>query len=1092
MLTDEQREAVTSREKTVIVTASAGAGKTSTMIERVIGLVAEDSVPLSSIIMLTFTKAATEEMKSRLGAALIAAVKEAKGEKRTALLRSLDELPLFSCATIDAFCQKVVTEHFEVLGLAPTYTLLDKEQMGLYRKKVIKKILNAFAERDEAGYYDFMSSFGKSDEKSIQETIGSAYEFVMTTEKGMSFAEEAEESLRLDIEDLRCVKEYVARVAASAKEAREAILQKQLRFPSQLTALHKKYEIICAALDSFSNSKTLCDLYLCAGEYTLQGNNGKESDPYWVQRYAEVKEIYDAFRKSVEHVKKNGYEDCLSKYRSLTAESEVFLRLLKEFDAEYRAEKEADRVMEFFDVEQAMLRLIREHDVAKDFGCRYLLVDECQDLNPLQDAIIRGIVGENDLFMVGDVKQSIFRFRLSDPELFLGRLLAAGKDPIGSKIIDFKENFRSSDAVVDFVNHVFSNIMHRDLGGVDYLPVTRGDRHAGSGGVRSFFYTPRKDEVVYDHVYSVREAAEEARASEDTCLEALWVRDRIREIIHTPFRDTKEDKEFLLSYKDIAIVSVVKMAPGNLQEKVVGCLREAGIPVNFGDFVREAEYPEIYALVDLLRLIESPHNDCALLSVMRSDLFGFSPQELAEISLLPGNSFAEKARCSAERGGKAAELYEYLDKMRFLSASLSLYELVSRIIEERFRTPVLNRPDGRKVFGELLGFAESLKKEKYASSISEYLNYFDTYFKMNSTAEVEERDAVRLMTVHKSKGLEFPVVFVIGLGANIVKQKYDKETVLTDKEYGIIKKPKDKHLIVDLFREKKEREVKEDTLRLMYVAFTRAKNALYLSGAREELPFGAEPKRISEWIAQGMAGKYEYETEYLPSPEPESKEKVRTEGRIEAEDLTALEKAFSYEYSHQKATSTGIKYTVTSINAMDEEGAYPATELFPQEKKAKGTAFHLVMQEIPFSIEEEVEVSAFLEKLCAEGRIAPEDLAFLSPGKVLGAVRRIRELVGDRTVMREKSFLLHVAAREVGVADIADRVEVQGKIDLLALGEGDAIIVDYKYSGSSASELKETYGRQLDLYALAVEKGFGVKAADRYIFVLGRNELIKL
>ena len=170
----------------------------------------------------------------------------------------------------------------------------------------------------------------------------------------------------------------------------------------------------------------------------------------------------------------------------------------------------------------------------------------------------------------------------------------------------------------------------------------------------------------------------------------------------------------------------------------------------------------------------------------------------------------------------------------------------------------------------------------------------------------------------------------------------------------------------------------------------------------------------------------------------------------------------------------------------------PATKFFPEEDVVKGTAFHAVMENIPFTLQSEAEASSFLQKLVADGLITAEEAADISVKRLFVCVKKVAELVGDRTVYREKSFLLHLPAREAGVADVDDEVEVQGKLDLLALGKEDAVIVDYKLSAHTREELAADYRAQLDLYALAVQKSFGVRRIRKYIFVLGRNEVIEL
>ena len=1086
----EQERAIGSEKKNIVITASAGAGKTHTMICRVLDLVTRRGVPLSSIVMLTFTEAAAEEMKTRLSAALIEEIKAASGQKRELLSAALDQFPFLQCCTIDAFCYRLVKSHFELLGLSPLHTIT--EDASDDREKALEQVLEEYAERDEEGYFKALASFGKEEENLLKREILKVYDFAETTEDGDLFLLRAEEIASSEPDEMPCVKAFVRKVATQAKNTLQELLSKRIAFPAVTKILQTRYRQITDVLERFSCVKTLKDISLVCDEASVSGNCGNDAKnyPQHYEIYLEVKALYDAFLSGIpllKGIKSATYPEIEKTIRSSSEETLVLLDLVKRFKKVYHEIKEEERKLDFCDVEHHALSLLRDHGVAAEIDCRYLLVDECQDLNPLQDVLIRHLVGENHLFTVGDVKQSIYRFRLSDPELFYDRVEEGLRDPSGSEVIRFDKNYRSSRAVIDFVNTLFARLMDGSFGGEKYVDTEMGDPRNGEGGVRCFFYRSEEEAPAVSGVYSVKEAAERVRENEKKSTEGEWVRDRILEIVRNGG-----------SFKDVALLSPTRMAPGKVQEEVVNCLREAGIPLNLGDFVREAEYPEIDALVDFLRLIESPHNDYALLSVLRSDLFGFSPERLAEISLLEGDSFSAKAEKAAEEKSDISEFYRYLERMRFLSSSLSLYELVSQIIEDRMRLTVLGRPDGRKVFGELMNFALTLKGGPATDSISEYLPYFDKYFTFAGGGDVEEPDAVSVMTVHASKGRQFPYVFVIGLGESVVNARASSGVVRADKEYGVIKKGSEgseKNLLLDLFREKKEKELKEDKLRLLYVAMTRAKDSLFLSGELEpnaELVCKENAKKVSSWVLEGMRGKYSYETEYRPLPPAKKETSLPDEEAID-EEVALLERAFAFRYPHEVATKTRIKYTVTSINErVEEEGAYPPTVLFPEEKKAKGTAFHSVMEEIPFSLREEREVSAFLEKMTSEGRISAQDGRYLSPRAVLGALSEVRALVGERQILREKSFLLHVSAKEAGVADIADRVEVQGKIDLLAIGKEDAVIVDYKYSGRTADELMEKYRAQLDLYALAVQKSFGIRKIRKYIFVLGRNETIEL
>ena len=1104
-LTEAQFRAVTSTKRTVIVTASAGAGKTSTMINRVLDFVLNKGVDLSSVVMLTFTNKAALEMKTRLSKKLYEVIKvETDPHNRSRLAKAIDILPLFHCSTIDSFCFKIVKSHFQMLELSPMLSLLDEDGQESLMQRAARESLEEYFRDDPAEYHALSDSFS-GDEDKVVESIEKIYKFAMTTENPDDYLEKAEENARRDPQDTPAMRSLYERVNAGARELYSRITMKPSFSPTaeSMNKLRKKIE---NSLELFGKAATPEDLAEAKAQGKLNKAGEKGATEEDKVSYSEISTAFTAFRASV--TKNTLSENELKKGDIITAEArEETLRLLdltRKFKKRYAELKEQALVIDFFDVEHYALRLFEDCGVAKELGCRFLLVDECQDLNPLQDKLMQNIVEDNDLFMVGDVKQSIYRFRLSDP-LILQSKIKEGRANGDADVIDFSSNFRSCDKIVDFVNFLFSRLMTEEFGGVEYPIADRNGVHVGSGDVQCFFYDEEKEESsVADGIYSVRQAARKKREENARgCLEGEWVCNRIRELIGTTYvsTDPREKEPKTLRYSDIAVLSAKRMSPNNLQEQIVETMRREGIPVNVGGFVKDQDHPEISAVVDFLRLIESPMNDYAMLSVLRSDMFGFSLDRISEIALEEGGSFSEKALKRSETGD--AELkgfFEYLSQMRKLSGVLSLYELVSRLIDEKMRLPVLRRVDGRKVFGDLLNFADGLKSMDPIPSVSEYLPYFDRCFKANEGGEVAESDAVNVMTIHASKGLEFPVVFVVGLDDQILGQGDKSENVLLDKEYYFVKRPSGADgisLYVEQFKKKKEKEAKEDRLRLLYVALTRARNYLFLSGANPEKEIAKkkeESKTLADWILGALADSaYTSLSENPPCsvppilPEPYS--------AVQSENETAaLLDAFSWRYDHKKATETSIKFTVTAINDKEEVELPPAEIRFPEEdRKAKGTAFHAAMENAPFTLEEEEETSRFLDGLVESRVIEAAERKEISPRVVLDAVKKIRRLVEGCDVCREKSFLLRLPAREAGVADIDDPVLVQGKIDLLAIRGNEAIVVDYKRSGLPSAILAQKYGKQLELYKKAVLAGFpNVKSVKTYIFVLGRNEEIPL
>ena len=1130
-MTAMQAKAVGSGKRTVIVTASAGAGKTSTMVNRVVDFVARKGVPLSSIVMLTFTNKAAEEMKTRLSDTLHAAILEATDPKTREicattrdpqerarlervidpircrrLAEAIDDLPLFHCSTIDSFCFKIVKTHFQMLGLSPLVTLADEDAQAREINQAMREMLDGYYHEDPDGYHTLLDDFG-GDEEKLSAAIKKVYDYAVTTEDPDGFLTRAEQVTNAPVEESPAMVGFFERVRSEARAAL-ARIRAVARFSRAGRPAWEAREKTERALEAFEQATTLEDIRAAKaikGSVTSTYSGESEED---LLRYSEVRDVYKTFLGGLS--KCTFTSDALAKDKAATESARrETLRLIeraRRFKEFYSAVKEEKLFIDFSDVEHYALKLFSDYDLAREIGCRFLLVDECQDLNPLQDRLMQSIVNDNDLFMVGDVKQSIYRFRLSDP-LILQNRIEASRGSEDADLIEFSSNFRSCNVIVDFVNTVFSRLMTEEFGGVAYPIADRDGNEQGSGDVRLFFYPKAKEAPLSaTDVYSVEAAARaKAAESEEECPEGAWVRDRIRELWHRSYTSTDPRKKASLpiEYSDITILSAKKMAPGNLQERVVDTLRRAGIPVNIGGFVRDRDYSEISAIVDFLRLIESPMNDYAMLSVLRSDMFGFSLDRIAEISLVEGESFSQKAKTLSDAGeADLVAFFSYLDKMRSLSGVLSLYELVSRLIDEKMRLPILRRVDGRKVFGEITSFAEGLNGMDPMPSISEYLPFFDKYYHAREGGEVADANAVNVMTIHASKGLGSPVVFVIGLDDAVIGKADAEESVFADKELTLVKKPSvdgDKSVYVEQFKRKKDKELKEDKLRLLYVALTRARNWLFLSGARpEEVGEKEGAKTLSEWILGAIRDtKFGYVEENPPFLSAETREDAPEDQPKKAvPSLESWRKAWDKKYEHEKATETSIKFTVTAINDKEEEesSAPPAEIRFPEEdRKAKGTAFHTVMEHAPFTLEDETQTAAFLDDLVRGGLIEAADRSSLSPRSVLGAVKGVRALTDGYRDYREKSFLLRLTAREAGIAELDDYVLVQGKIDLLAIRGNEAILVDYKRSGQSNDYLEKKYAKQLDLYAKAVKAGFPkIQTVKKYIFVLGRNEEISL
>ena len=1194
--TTEQRKAIESRKGQVIVTASAGAGKTLTMVNRVLDLLLDAKHPIGAgdIIMLTFTEAAAADMKKKLEKALFkrldAAEKAGDKEAKKALIRLLDDFPLLRSSTIDSFCFSLVKSHFETLELSPTIAMVDEETATSYREKAMKVVLDDFSTRAHGGspadiddYFRFLEAFSRNEEEELSNAISDLYDYAETTRNGDEFFKMAEDNLTCPIDDNTIIANLVKEKKDQARQARADIVSKGFTIPDGTERMQTIWENVEEIFDLLDQAKTLKDVVAVAEKMDFPTALGKDRKKFKNEcaAFDAIYEIYKKWKNTFLDLKygsnandcyfKKDYDTLEKEIEAARKESLTMIELARAFKKEYQRIKKEEDVLDFADIEHYALQLLGDPEIVAEVGCHQLMVDESQDLNRLQEELMCALRGKGDLYIVGDVKQSIYRFRQADPELFNKRV-QAGESDANADVIRFDRNFRSSDAVVGYVNKVFSHLMTTEFGGVRYHDADRGENHNGDGEVAGFIYKRQKGNslLVGTEGYSVKKGARNAAAfllqsGEDK--EAEWVCENILRLMREkPYiRDTEATdpekgiplggKPFKLEYKHFTIISPVRMKPGSVEEKVVDRLRRAGIPVNIDGFVKDADNDDVSAMMDFLRLLVSPRDDYALISVLRSEIFSFPLDDLARIAMREGDSFSEKAESMRETDVRIGAVYGLLDRYRKLASTLTLCELLSLLVEERLRKKILLRPDGRKSLGEVLSFIDSLKSCKEAESIPEFLEFFEKYYKKEFEGEIAEENAVNFMTVHKSKGLEAPIVFVIGLGKQVINSVENQVVVRMDADYGVAKKTVlGKDLLFELYRKKKYKELKEDCLRMLYVALTRAKNYLFISGGfTTQLKSGAVPdKEAADYCSQLiLAGMKEYpvvedfvkftypsskaEGECSPVKEQSSKDEnakepdlpddydadaeTASEEPIEEKEIAAdvalvddakehdlllfseeerkeQEKLFAaamaYRYPHETATRTGIKYTVTGINEMKKQKVAPATRFFPDDATAKGTAYHTVLEYISLDISSEGQAADTLRDLASRGIITEEEAKDISPRRLYEGVKIIAEKVGDRKIFREKSFLLHLSARDAMIADISDEVEVQGKMDLLALGQDDAIIVDYKLSSRSEKELISTYEKQLSLYEAAVKCTYGKKEVKKYIFGPGRNLLIDI
>lgn len=1086
--TKNQSLAINTLTGDVLVTASAGSGKTSVMIERLVKLVVEEGVDVGRILCLTFTRSSAEEMRARLKSALIERAQTAEGEEYKRIVDNLDDLAFADVTTIDAFCSKITKKYFENADGGVNPTLATESEVGALKYASAVKVLNDFGDADDTVYYELLGFLGKKrGEDSFVELILSLGEYLSSIPNPDGYLDE---SVGRYVADVKANEIANSTLIGLFEEARyiEAMTVPLLSWdlPYVEEVRERMFKINSLKRQGFEAVYPYLDAeFPEKPKYNRRPySSKKESKEDILQLYSTV----SAFEKkwSKLGVKTFAIDVTLSKvYVAKLAE------IMKAYRKEYSDRLKRENLTDFSTISHEALRLLSIPEIKEEVRSVYshVLIDEYQDTNRLQEEILSASGGEVSTFVVGDEKQSIYAFRHAEPEIFAER-----KRREGVKVYDLSDNFRQDGRIIDVVNGVFGSIMTESWSGVDY----KGEKmRAGIDYPKSD--TPAVELFVTDveredgekeplaEVYSVKDGALSKKGG--TKQEALYVESTIKKLVgNTLIYDAKKDITRPVTYGDIVVISRNRSEG---VKKIVERLRSSSIPVGVRDRAKLPSSAEI--LITYLRLIQNPTLDEALAITMLSPLFSFSEDDLARYKIKGGESESlwacfEKSR---DKDAKLSEFFTATESYIAKSKYLNVHDLIERIVIEREYLLNLARRGVGEDTKTLLSYIDSLGSDTTARSVSEYLANFDSYPEFTTDTDTGGGDAVRFMTMHGAKGLEFPVVFLVETGRKFSSRE-DNEPINYHKKFGIgiqtfipKERVKRQNFIYKAIKTRIKEEQAIEEMRLLYVAMTRAKNLLFISGALSKEARANKNERfatshlgfIQTAINNDLGLSSKIKTASIP---------VESESETVQRDVIPID--LSFTYPNARAVTTPVKYTVTGLLDAGDEVSYPITK---SESAEVGTLYHKVMQNIPFDTSPENIQKAF-SKLVLDGVVSEDEIKTVSEdiiSRVL-SLPIIKRASGCKC-LKEQEFLLHVPHSDIIEGGISDEVVLQGVIDLLVLDK-TPIVIDYKYSGKSTEKLKKTYEKQLRLYEMAVKEILGVNKVEVYLISLKSGECISI
>ena len=1106
-LTDGQRTAIYERNKNIIVSAAAGSGKTMVLVNRVISMMVEEGIDIDKMIIVTFTNKSAQDMKDKIREAL---EKRADDFDLAFIKRQFKLLKLAQIKTLHSFCSDMLRENFYYLeNLSPNFKVMPDSTGKIYMADAIDEVFDKEYEKMDDDFVYFLQNFsGERSDYNAKQIILLTYQKIVGMIDGMAWLETAKDKG----ENLEYFKDFIKNkfdLILKTIENLGARLNPDLP-ASAVNLIASDYEMLAFIRNQIDNWDDFPKA-LASKKYVTFAKKIKTEigDDDLVNEINAARDAYKAEVKDLEAMITNTDSKALD---FINAREEVLCReiykLTKDFKETFDSKKRAKDYLDFNDLEHEFIRLLANETAREKLKTKYkyIFFDEYQDSNEIQNYIVDKLKSERNLFFVGDVKQSIYGFRRARPDLFIEKLDSYEKNE-DSMRINLNENFRTDRLILDFNNYIFDRLMTKDMADIDYK----------KGGHRLNYGKEEKDLLDSARV-GMKVLGPDVK-------EEIYLTSLIKDLIAEGYE-----------YRDIAIL----LRNGTESYKYEEAFKKADIPY-FNDISKvSTQASEVGFFVNLLKYLTNPNDDLVLLAILRSVIFDIDENDLAKIKLASDSyKFYEAFNAydkDDEVGEKIKSFKALIEDLKDKLAILNLYDFANYLFEKSglydfllARDLACDRINNIESVIELMADYDAANDNGLYGFVSFFNNLESTRSdSISPTRDLSEgEDLVRIMTVHKSKGLEFKIVILAG-----ADKGFNNKTnpIIFDEKIGIginvadyDKKIKIPSINRKLIIEKSREDDKKEEMRILYVALTRAEERLYITGnfAKTDkamdkvyknefylslnshlewllatLSFdgitsgfftgiekeSAFDKRISfvfiEEVADLKANRDENLFDLLnekADKELFSKIKDHLEfayagkddiGKSLKKSVTELSKDFNKEnegYESFDAEGFSRNISFKKPSFMEEEKTYSPTE--------KGSLIHKVFQKLPMKAYTEKDLEDELDKLI-EKKIFDENIKeIIDLDKLMSFYQSdlIRKLITENIPKRsEESFLMAY-----------DGYYVNGQIDLIFEGEDEIILIDFK---TDTIKREDAYKTQLAIYKEAIEEALGKKVGKSLIY----------
>ena len=1146
--TSEQLSAINTDNCNLLVAAGAGSGKTAVLVERIINKIINKNIDVDRLLVVTFTNAAASEMKERVSDRLFSELKN-----HPELQDEIKLLPKSSITTIDSFCLRVIRDNFFKFDLDPNFRIAEQSECEILKLEAIEELLEEWYEKEDEGFLELANIYSnKNNDENLRSIILRIYNFTRSLPNPREWL--AEKSKYFENNDISSAdNEYCNIILEYTRNAiKNSISELKLLLAELIDGgLGGKYvDIINEDIGNLhgvlTSGKTWDDMYNLINSFSFGKAYGAKGIPEEVKE--RIKEVRDPIKAIInnEIVGKlftQSYAEILSDYKYLHTNICKICDLVNEFEERFYDKKYEKNLLDFSDIEHFAFELLsNDEDIRNYYKSQFdeIMIDEYQDSNLVQESILKQISNER-MFMVGDVKQSIYKFRNAMPELFLGKYNTFENVNAGNgsnlKVLLFK-NFRSKENIINQINYIFKNIMSKEVGDIDY----NEDEYLKFG---ADYYTSNVEKAELCLIETQNqddnyEVSDEELLDSKANLEGRYIASRIKEIVgKTEIYDKSLKTTRKAKYRDIVIL--LRSTVGRI-DSIIEELSNFGIPSyceNSGNYFQNIE---VQTILSVLRIIDNPLQDIPLVGVLRSQIGGFTIDELSSIRLVDKScpyyeALIKTTNVDNDLATKARDFIDRLNDWRKRSKYMSIWELIWQIYRETgYYEYVSLFPDGikRQANLDLLLERAQAFESSNIKGLFNFISYIDNIKETSndlsdSKTIGENEDVVRIMSVHKSKGLEFPIVILAGTDKSFNRRDLN-ENVLFDQDLGFgmdvidfdyrIKYPNVSKNAIYL---KSKMDGMSEEMRILYVAMTRAREKLIVTGlVRDTLK--AYKKYLSDvnkykvmnansfldWIGYCVCGKecdwivnkIRYEevvsltNSYVRDTE-DKKDKDESNG-ISYDEINSQ---MNYIYKYYSSTKLPNKISISEIkrrSMLQDDETYLYKEelvkkpLFMREEVTSGTEYGTILHETLYKLDfnnyniENVE--SLVNDLTKDDNIKSY---VVNKIESFSKSSLFNEIANANKVYKETAFNLNIDAKDIYGEEYTDKIMVQGIIDLYFFDSSDnLVLVDYKSDNiESEDELIKIYKIQLDLYKRALEDIYG-KAVSKtviYSFKLGKE-----